>query len=69
MFNNADEVLRYVKDGDVNSHRRPLSVTCRASCSTSMCAGGESVDDSFFTEGQMFDGSSIRGFRRSTNRT
>ena len=29
----------------------------------------ESVDEEFFANGQMFDGSSIRGSRPSTSRT
>jgi glutamine synthetase len=61
MFNNADEVLRYVKDEDV----RFIDVRfCDLpGVMQHFNVPVDSVSDSFFTEGQMFDGSSIRGFQ------
>ncbi len=61
MFNNADEVLRYVKDQGV----RFIDVRfCDLpGVMQHFNVPVESVSDSFFTEGQMFDGSSIRGFQ------
>jgi glutamine synthetase len=61
MFANADEVLRYIKDEDV------------AFVDVRFCdlpgvmqhfnVPAQSLTADFFTEGQMFDGSSIRGFQ------
>jgi glutamine synthetase len=61
MFNNADEVLKYIKDEGV------------AFVDVRFCdlpgvmqhfnVPAESVGADFFTDGQMFDGSSIRGFQ------
>ncbi len=61
MFTNADEVLRFIRDEKV------------AFVDVRFCdlpgvmqhfnVPAESVTESFFTEGQMFDGSSIRGFQ------
>ncbi|GAA4356762.1 type I glutamate--ammonia ligase [Angustibacter luteus] len=61
MFSNADEVMKYIKDEDVKfvdvrfcdlpgvmQHFNVPAVSC---------------DAEFFTNGQMFDGSSIRGFQ------
>ena len=61
MFNNADEVQRYVKDEDV----RFIDVRfCDLpGIMQHFNVPVESVDDAFFTDGQMFDGSSIRGFQ------
>ena len=63
MFSNADEVMKYIKDEDVKfvdvrfcdlpgvmQHFNVPAVSC---------------DAEFFTNGQMFDGSSIRGPRRA----
>ena len=60
MFNNADEVLRYVKDEDVKFI--DVRFCDLPGVMQHFNVPVESVDDSFFTEGQMFDGSSIRGF-------
>jgi glutamine synthetase len=61
MFANADEVLRYIKDEDV------------AFVDVRFCdlpgvmqhfnVPAQTLTADFFTEGQMFDGSSIRGFQ------
>jgi len=61
MFNNADEVQRYVKDEDV----RFIDVRfCDLpGIMQHFNVPVESVDDAFFIDGQMFDGSSIRGFQ------
>jgi glutamine synthetase len=61
MFNNAEEVQRYVKDEGV----RFIDVRfCDLpGIMQHFNVPVESVDDAFFTEGQMFDGSSIRGFQ------
>ncbi len=61
MFNNADEVLRYVKDEDVKFI--DVRFCDLPGVMQHFNVPVESVDDSFFTEGQMFDGSSIRGFQ------
>jgi glutamine synthetase len=61
MFNNADEVLRYVKDEDVKFI--DVRFCDLPGVMQHFNVPVESVSDSFFTEGQMFDGSSIRGFQ------
>ncbi|MBA2768528.1 MAG: type I glutamate--ammonia ligase [Sporichthyaceae bacterium] len=61
MFSNADEVLRFIKDEgvrfvDVRFCDLP-GVMQHFNVPT------ETVDEDFFVNGQMFDGSSIRGFQ------
>ncbi len=61
MFNNAEEVLRYVKDEDVKFI--DVRFCDLPGIMQHFNVPVASVDDAFFTEGQMFDGSSIRGFQ------
>ena len=62
MFSSADEVLKFIKDEDVQVRRRPLLRPARRDAALQR-AGREPRPRTFFTEGQMFDGSSIRGFQ------
>jgi glutamine synthetase len=61
VFSNSDEVLRYIKDEGV------VFVDVRfcdlPGVMQHFNVPAESVDESFFEIGQMFDGSSIRGFQ------
>ncbi len=61
MFSNADEVLKYIKDNDV------MFVDVRfcdlPGVMQHFNVPAKSVDATFFEVGQMFDGSSIRGFQ------
>jgi len=61
MFNNADEVLRFIKDEDVKFV--DVRFCDLPGVMQHFNVPGESVDEAFFTDGQMFDGSSIRGFQ------
>ena len=62
MFNNADEVLKFIGDNkvqfvDVRFCDLPGTVQ-------HFTVPTETFDDKVFTEGRMFDGSSIRGFQQ-----
>jgi len=61
MFKNAEEVLRFIRDEDV------VFVDVRfcdlPGVMQHFNVPAKSVDESLFTDGQMFDGSSIRGFQ------
>ena len=61
MFKNAEEVLRFIQDEDV------VFVDVRfcdlPGVMQHFNVPAKSVDEALFTEGQMFDGSSIRGFQ------
>src|SRR3989337_1053410 len=61
MFSNADEVLRFIKDEGV----RFIDVRfCDLpGVMQHFNVPSETVDEDFFVNGQMFDGSSIRGFQ------
>ena len=61
MFKNAEEVLRYVKDEDVKFI--DVRFCDLPGIMQHFNVPVASVNDAFFTEGQMFDGSSIRGFQ------
>ena len=61
MFNNADEVLRYIKDENVKFV--DVRFTDLPGVQQHFNVPAQSVGEDFFTEGQMFDGSSIRGFQ------
>ena len=61
MFTSSDEVLSYIKDEGVEFVDVRFMRPARRACSTSTCRPS-TFDEDFFTEGQMFDGSSIRGF-------
>ncbi len=61
MFSNAEEVLRYVKDEDVKFI--DVRFCDLPGIMQHFNVPVASVNDAFFTDGQMFDGSSIRGFQ------
>ena len=61
MFNNADEVLRYIKDENVKFV--DVRFTDLPGVQQHFNVPAQSVTEDFFIEGQMFDGSSIRGFQ------
>ena len=61
MFSNADEVLKYIKDEDVKFI--DVRFCDLPGVMQHFNVPAKSVGESFFTEGQMFDGSSIRGFQ------
>ena len=61
MFTNADEVLRFIRDEDVKFVDVRFCDLPGVMQHFNVPAAG--LDASFFTEGQMFDGSSIRGFQ------
>ena len=61
MFNNADEVLRFIKDEGVKFV--DVRFCDLPGVMQHFNVPAESVGEAFFTEGAMFDGSSIRGFQ------
>ncbi|MGZ4615100.1 MAG: type I glutamate--ammonia ligase [Actinomycetes bacterium] len=61
MFSNADEVLRFIKKEDVKFV--DVRFCDLPGVMQHFNVPAQSVDEAFFTEGQMFDGSSIRGFQ------
>ena len=61
MFSNADEVMKYVKDEDVKFI--DVRFCDLPGVMQHFNVPAQSVGASFFTDGQMFDGSSIRGFQ------
>jgi glutamine synthetase len=61
MFNNSDEVLKYIKDNDVKMV--DVRFCDLPGVMQHFNIPVESVDQSLFDDGQMFDGSSIRGFQ------
>ena len=61
MFSNADEVLRFIKDEGVKFV--DVRFCDLPGVMQHFNVPAESVDADFFTNGQMFDGSSIRGFQ------
>ena len=61
MFNNADEVLKYIKDEDVKFI--DVRFCDLPGVMQHFNVPAASVDADFFVNGQMFDGSSIRGFQ------
>jgi glutamine synthetase len=61
MFKNSDEVLKYIKDNDVKFV--DVRFCDLPGVMQHFNVPAESVDASFFEVGQMFDGSSIRGFQ------
>ena len=62
MFNNADEVLKFIGDNKVQF----VDVRFSDLLGTvqHFTVPTETFDDKVFTEGRMFDGSSIRGFQQ-----
>jgi glutamine synthetase len=61
MFTHADEVLKFIKDQDVKFV--DVRFCDLPGVMQHFNVPAESVGEEFFTEGQMFDGSSIRGFQ------
>ncbi|GAB2676455.1 type I glutamate--ammonia ligase [Thalassiella azotivora] len=61
MFKDSDEVLRYLKDNDVKFVDVRFCDLPGVMQHFNVPASG--FDENAFTEGQMFDGSSIRGFQ------
>ncbi len=61
MFKNAEEVLRFIRDEDVKFVDVRFCDLPGVMQHFNMPVS--SVDESLFTDGQMFDGSSIRGFQ------
>ena len=61
MFSNADEVLRFIKDEGVKFV--DVRFCDLPGVMQHFNVPAESVDEDFFADGQMFDGSSIRGFQ------
>ena len=61
MFTNADEVMQFVRDNDVKFI--DIRFCDLPGVMQHFNVPAASVDEDFFTVGQMFDGSSIRGFQ------
>ncbi|HET8595666.1 MAG TPA: type I glutamate--ammonia ligase, partial [Intrasporangium sp.] len=61
MFSSAEEVLAYIKDEDVQFI--DIRFCDLPGVMQHFNIPAETVDEDFFTVGQMFDGSSIRGFQ------
>ena len=60
MFADSSEVLRYIKENDVKF--LDIRFTDLPGVQQHFNIPASTVDEAFFTEGQLFDGSSIRGF-------
>jgi len=60
MFADSSEVLRYIKENDVKF--LDIRFTDLPGVQQHFNIPASSVDEAFFAEGQLFDGSSIRGF-------
>ena len=67
MFTNPDEVMSYVRDNDVKFI--DIRFCDLPGVMQHFNVPAASVDEDFFSEGQMFDGSSIRGFQAIHGRT
>src|SRR5579875_49933 len=61
MFRNADEVLAFIRDNDVKSV--DVRFCDLPGIMQHFTVPAESFDESVFTDGLAFDGSSIRGFQ------
>ena len=61
MFTNADEVLKFISDQDIKFV--DVRFCDLPGVMQHFNVPAESVGEEFFTDGQMFDGSSIRGFQ------
>ncbi|MFI0433158.1 MAG: type I glutamate--ammonia ligase [Candidatus Nanopelagicales bacterium] len=61
MFTNPDEVMAYVRDNDVKFI--DIRFCDLPGVMQHFNVPATSVDEDFFSDGQMFDGSSIRGFQ------
>ena len=61
MFSNADEVIKYIADHDVKFV--DVRFCDLPGVMQHFNVPAKSVNTDFFIDGQMFDGSSIRGFQ------
>ena len=61
LFSDASEVLKFIKDTDVKFI--DIRFTDLPGVQQHLTIPANTVDEDFFTTGQMFDGSSIRGFQ------
>lgn len=61
MFNNAEEVTKYIAENDVKFV--DVRFCDVPGVMQHFNVPASTVNEDFFTEGQMFDGSSIRGFQ------
>src|SRR5690554_3516545 len=61
LFKDAEEVLAFIKDTDVKFI--DIRFTDLPGLQQHFNIPAQTVDEDFFTEGQLFDGSSIRGFQ------
>lgn len=61
MFKNAEEVLQFIKDEDVKFV--DIRFTDLPGVQQHFNVPAKTVDLDFFVNGQLFDGSSIRGFQ------
>src|SRR5215472_2378326 len=61
LFSNADEVTKYIKDNDVKFV--DVRFCDLPGVMQHFNVPAESIAEEFFTDGQTFDGSSIRGFQ------
>ena len=61
MFKSADEVLKYIQDEDVKFV--DIRFTDLPGVQQHFNIPAKTVDADFFENGQLFDGSSIRGFQ------
>ena len=61
MFSNADDVLKFIADQDVKFV--DVRFCDLPGVMQHFNVPAVSLDETFFVEGQMFDGSSIRGFQ------
>ena len=61
MFSNAEEVMKYIRDEDVKFV--DVRFCDLPGVMQHFNVPAVSVNEDFFREGQMFDGSSIRGFQ------
>jgi len=62
MFKNSSEVLKFIKEKDVKF--LDIRFTDLPGVQQHFNIPAHSVDEEFFTVGQLFDGSSIRGFQQ-----
>jgi glutamine synthetase len=60
MFKSASEVVKYIKDNDVKF--LDVRFTDLPGVQQHFNLPASMIDEDFFKEGQLFDGSSIRGF-------
>src|SRR6202000_3556501 len=60
MFKDSSEVLKYIKDEDIKF--LDIRFTDLPGVQQHFNIPASSVDEEFFSVGQLFDGSSIRGF-------